>query len=395
MGIGGATAPPPITEDVMIPAIPAVLPAIAIAPNPVFVTHPFCVFFYVSARWCQEVGVRDEEIRKCIAGLEVHREGDISPTGRVDFCDRCCGNTGGGGGGGSSGGLPAGAPPGAAPGAKKPLVRIGITGLRTVRNPVAVVPAGTVPEAGGAHPDVLCYVYDSCKAGCTTSRLHIKSRLVLVGSLPHTDEPVVSEPFVIMARDKPRKTPRKLAPPVDETGAATKPRKSRSSLGAALASAGAEEDAEYDEEEEPGKKKPKRKGDRSSPLTVAPPPPDIFGGAPPAAAGTDVRTLPQPRAAIDSQSAADAAMLAEVMSRRAASPVAPTMLPPLQPPRALQSETMVAPVPVCTECYDHINQKQPQPPGGLGAPSLVGISSLGIPQFSASVMQPLDQLKPL
>jgi hypothetical protein len=55
--------PPPEQEDQLhIPAIPAVLPAIAIAPNPVFVTHPFVVYFYVSGRWCQENGIRDEEV---------------------------------------------------------------------------------------------------------------------------------------------------------------------------------------------------------------------------------------------------------------------------------------------------------------------------------------------
>lgn len=47
-----------ILEEIAFPPIPEVLPAIAISPNPVFCTHPFSIFFYVSSRWCNERNVR-------------------------------------------------------------------------------------------------------------------------------------------------------------------------------------------------------------------------------------------------------------------------------------------------------------------------------------------------
>jgi hypothetical protein len=145
----------------------------------------------------------------------------------VDYCERC-------GGPATNGG-------------RKPIVRVGITGLRTVRNPVAVVPAGTEPTPD-VQPDVLCYVYDNCKAGCSTSRLHIKSRLVLVGMLPRIENLIVSEPFVIMARDKPRKTPRTVGPPIDFTASGPPKRKTSSSSSSAAAAAAADDSVDDDGE---------------------------------------------------------------------------------------------------------------------------------------------------
>jgi len=135
--------------------------------------------FFLKKKLCSngpvaEAPPQDEEIRRCITTLACHREGDTSPTGRIDFCERCAG--------------PVTSP------TRKPLVRIAVTGLRTVRNPVAVTMEPLPPQPGttaaaadasqppqpqqqqqGAAaeqpaavaapspPDVLCYVYDACK----------------------------------------------------------------------------------------------------------------------------------------------------------------------------------------------------------------------------------------
>eukprot|EP00727_Mastigamoeba_balamuthi_P002415 m51a1_g12170 hypothetical protein (476) ;mRNA; r:487-2504 len=116
---------------------------------PSLVVTPNPILFYVSAEWAQSNGVKEDELRQALAEARCYREGDITDDGRLSACAN-----------GSSGGT------------------------------------------------VLCYVFDACRAGCSSSRLHLKCRLVLAVRLPRTGQRVCSDPFVFMAREKASRAPR-------------------------------------------------------------------------------------------------------------------------------------------------------------------------------------------
>eukprot|EP00727_Mastigamoeba_balamuthi_P006415 m51a1_g2394 hypothetical protein (339) ;mRNA; f:738238-739778 len=126
------------------------------------ITPPQLVFLYLRADWRRQAGASETDVMNAVLNCRCCRETPEHP--EVDTCPVCCPN--------------------------KRVLTVALSS-RSSLGPELI-----------RNGEIEKYTFDSCRTHCSSSRDHLKSRLVLVMDSLRGLGPVVSSPFVMQARGK-------------------------------------------------------------------------------------------------------------------------------------------------------------------------------------------------
>jgi hypothetical protein len=139
-------------------------PFLEVSTNKIYVNTTFALTFAVGARWRLERGLTAEDIWR--AGLAAETVLETSPTTLVPSCRKC--STAG-----------------------RRVLELGLTGK-----------ADFGPFTSPDQPGIERFRFDMCRAWCTSSRLHLGSRVVVAMRLPFYSplRPLLSPPIDLLSK---------------------------------------------------------------------------------------------------------------------------------------------------------------------------------------------------
>ena len=196
-----------LNQPVFSSQIPKQMPGLVVPEGQVTWSKPFNLFLLVPQTWFTVMGMTKAEVESAVRAAECHyySRGGGPLSGRVDYCAQCLTE-------------------GKQTKSKQQLVTVDCSAEQQARNPLVL------------DDGVLLFVFDRCRAGCRSSRVHLRQPLVLLVQLPHRElwqeegmlpgGVVVSNPFVMVPRMNSRKTARRWrlqgrGPPQGATDAAS------------------------------------------------------------------------------------------------------------------------------------------------------------------------------